>query len=386
LRSHRCLRPLYLLWIFGAPALGQTDAGRRPTPAALQSLNPEIGVVGDVVGRASELPPPAGEEDGGIDRFSFREAEIVFGSFVDPFARADFAFVFSDAGESPEIEEGFITLFHLPLGLRGRAGKFRSKIGRANLMDLNALPFVTEPEVIGRYFGEEGFSRTGIQLGRLIPAGPLFLELTGELLDGGRDEEEPLAISSDRSAPTYVAHLRGYGDFTSRSNLEVGLTWVLAGDNRLLEEDPLTGETVPGDPYGTSIYGTDLSYRYRRNRFRALLLRFEGYRVNRDLAGFHAAGTARQDGFYAHSDLRFHPRWSAGLRYDRVEPLSFDVPEPDRARDDVQGYAAYATFEQSEFARIRVQYQRTDEIDGFENDELFLQVRFQIGIDRHGLQ
>jgi hypothetical protein len=70
-----------------APALPLAPAAGKPPASGLSALNPEIGVVGDVVGTATT--ENAGLE--GRDQFTFRELEVIFGGYVDPFSRADFA-------------------------------------------------------------------------------------------------------------------------------------------------------------------------------------------------------------------------------------------------------------------------------------------------------
>ncbi len=350
-----------------AQAQNQSSAGKK----GLSGFNPEIGVVADIVGRASEEEPddPFGDDEG-IDRFSFREAQLVFGAFVDPFMRADFAFVFSDSKDS-EIEEAYLSFLALPGRIRSRVGKFRSKIGKVNLKDLNALQFVNEPLVIQEYLGKEGMSLTGLNASRIFGLGPVALELTGEFFEGGQD----VLFSGVRGEPIYVGHLKGYVDFTPRSNFEVGLSYVNGDRNLAADGDPV-------DLRPTDLMGIDLTYKWKRSSTLKVWLTGEGYRVDRDRrSGDPLAPDA--DGGFLNADVRFAPRWSAGARYDRVEPLDLD---PAARYDDRAGYAVYATFHQSEFARIRLQYQLTREPDGFRNDEVYLQFRAQIGVDRHGLQ
>lgn len=68
-------------------------AAASPPSGALAALNPQIGVVGDVVGNVST---ENAEGVAGTDQFTFRELEIVFGGFVDPYSRADFAVVLNE--------------------------------------------------------------------------------------------------------------------------------------------------------------------------------------------------------------------------------------------------------------------------------------------------
>lgn len=370
---------LFVLLVLGGadPARAQTAESRGPGATGLSAFNPEIGVVADVVGRLSEEEPedPFGEDEG-IDRLSFREAEIVFGAFVDPFTRGDFAFVFSDS-EDPEIEEAYISFLGIPGRIRARVGKFRSKIGKMNLKDLNALPSVTEPLVIQEYLGEEGMSLTGVNVSRIFGAGPLALEASAEVLEGGQN----VTFSGVRSEPIYVGRFRGFVDFTPRANFEVGLDYARGKRHADPAFDP---EVDPIVLRRAEIRGVDVTYKWKRSTSAAVMVTGEAYRVERPTeAGDPNAPDVR--GGFLHADVRFAPRWSAGGRYDRVEPL--DLPQdPTLPHDDRAGYAAFATYHQSEFMYIRLQYQLAREPDGFRNDEFFVQFRAQIGVDRHGLQ
>jgi len=372
---------LILLWPAGGLQAQQKES-RAPNPG-LSAFNPEIGVVVDVIGRLSEAEPedPFGADEG-IDRFSFREAELVFGAFVDPYTRADIAFVFSDS-EDAEIEEAYISFLRIPGRIRARVGKFRSKIGKMNLKDLNALPTVTEPLVIQEYLGEEGLALTGAHVSRLFGVGPLALEASGEILDGGQEA----LFSGVRGEPIWVGHLRGFADLTPRANLEVGLNYVRGERHADPAFDPDCDTTLlPGCDTivlrHAEIEGVDLSYRWKRTTASAVAVTAEAYRVDRHRQTGDPSAPRVQGGFL-HADVRFAPRWSAGARYDRVEPLAQDSTLP---HDDRAGYAVYTTNHLSEFSLIRLQYQRTREPDGFRNDEFFVQFRAQIGVDRHGLQ
>jgi hypothetical protein len=363
---------VWLLVLAAAPpVLAQSSSGRQGAAAGLSAFNPEIGVVGDIVGRLSEESPddPFGEDEG-IDRLAFREAEIVFGAFVDPFMRGDFAFVFSDS-EDAEIEEAYLSFFNIPGRIRARVGKFRSKIGKVNLKDLNALPTVTEPLVIQEYLGEEGQSLTGINVRRAFGLGPLSLEASGELLEGGQD----VLFSGVRGEPILIGHLSGFADFTPQASFELGLNYV-RGKHDADALDPIALRRA-------ELKGVDVTYRWRGAASRAVTVTGEAYRATRDSEAGDPAEFADVEGGFLHADVRLAPRWSVGGRYDRVEPLEQDPTLP---HDDRAGYAAHATWHQSEFALIRVQYQLTREPDGFRNDEFFVQFRAQIGVDRHGLQ
>lgn len=342
-----------------APAT-PSPGGRQPASAGGHLARmPQIGVVGDIVYTGTERS----EDADGNDRFRFRELELVLGDFVDPYTRFDAAVVWSE-GEEVEIEEAFVTHFGLPYGLGMRLGKFRPRIGRINLKDLNALPFVNEPLVISEYFGAEGFAATGLELSRFLPnPWDLFVEGSLAIVDGGND----VSFGGNSRRPILVGHLRSFFDFSDRLGLQLALTGML-------------GSTDVDRTMEAFIGGASMSWHYQPREFLRLTWLTEAYGQDRRQ---EAPGIEPNPlGFFSNLDLRFHPRWSVGARYDFVEPLGLARDDGDRS----QAIAGYLTFHQSEFALFRLQLQHSEFASGRDDDAIFLQTRVQIGVDRHALQ
>lgn len=332
-----------------------------------QSVNPEIGVVADIVGKSTQ----SNRDAAGNDRISFREAEIVFGGFIDPFARYDLAVTFSDA-EKPAIEEGFLTFFGLPLNSKFRIGQYRNKIGKINLIDRNALPFVNEPLVVENFFGPEGFINTGAQITSFIPNPVLpFFELTAEVIDGGNDQ----SFSGNKRFPGFVAHARTFLDLTDFSNLEIGLSNVLGTRTVKGSNGKRRGPLA-------NILGGDVTFRRKVTVSDDFKWVTEWYTNFRGREGTFF-------GIYTYPSYRFHPHWEAGLRLDWVRGIKLRGKE---AFDEITSrpgrniaVAPVLTYHLSEFNRIRFQYQHTD-LRGKKDNAFFLQFRAQIGTDRHALQ
>ncbi|MDP3940275.1 MAG: hypothetical protein Q8R92_19340, partial [Deltaproteobacteria bacterium] len=376
-----------------------------PPPASgLASLNPEIGVVGDVVGNATT------ENSGlaGSDQFSFRELELVFGGYVDPYSRADFAVVLNE-DEGIEIEEAFLTRFDIPYALKGQVGKFRSKFGKLNLVDLNALPMVTEPLVIQDFLGPEGFSHTGVRLQRLIP-NPWdgFLEGTIEFVNGGDPEDECRIFCAGKNRPVVNTHLKSYFDLDDSTGLELGGS-LMAGPSQedsdryahLAGVDLTLTRFMPGSK--KLLWQSEFMYASRRSNTNISLMDVLGVESPEEVASLlgelddaeiadllvdleRSRWGSGQDGWglYSLVDYRFHPKWSAGTRFDYVQPIDGTF-----AGDQAWAAATWLTFHQSEMMLVRLQYQHTefdrpfflDDLMDSHRDDLFLQVRFQIGVD-----
>ena len=62
-----------------------------------------------------------------------------------------------------------------------------------------------------------------ISVARLLPAGPLFLEATGQVFRG--DSGDDLFKTSTRGDLSYVGHLRAYHDITESTNVDLGASY-----------------------------------------------------------------------------------------------------------------------------------------------------------------
>ena len=71
------------------------------------------------------------------------------------------------------------------------------------------------------------------------------------------------------------------------------------------------------------------------------------------------------------------------MRYDWLEPVSYDHEIGEKKEKAVTGYL---TFYQSEFARWRAQYQYAETADGKDDNRVMLQGVFAIGTHKHAIQ
>ena len=319
-------------------------------------FNPDMAVIGDFLGAAGRNkvnPDPA---------FAMHESEAAFQAFVDPYARADFFISFGEEGVG--LEEGFLTFTSLPGGFLTKVGKMRAAFGKVNTLHNHVLPWTDRPIVTSNLVGgEDGIDDAGISVARLIPAGPVFLEVTGEIFRG--DSGESLYKTSERSDLSYVGHLRAYHDITESSNLDVGASYSYGHNPAGIVKDVDIGR------FTTKLFGTDVTLRWRPLR-RAIYHQFVGRTEiiwsNRDQFG----GRQRSMGYYASGEYQFARRWFVGGRYDRS----------DRADDASlldKGGSAVLTYWPSEFSQVRGQYRRTDYADGPAANELLFQFQFSIG-------
>jgi hypothetical protein len=351
--------------------------------AGLQNINPEIGMTGTVETKLTELT-----EDGeGNDTIALKELELNVAQYVDPYSRLDAIIAFNDNIEEQnvDIEEAYYSHYGLPFGFRGQIGKFRAKIGKQNLQHLHALKNSDYALVIRDFFGEEGLSSSGARLVHDIPLpGDIPLELTGEILRGNNGN----SFSGVSRSPIFNTHIKTAFEMGDDANLELGWTTLFGDENppQFSSVDGDTGEefntrTAEGrDKYGVKVYGADATLTMNLPEGRTALFQNELYFQNR---GSLVHANDNPWGFYSLLDYRFHPRFSAGTRFDYLEPL--DVTGQHHS---TYGVSPYLTFHQSEFADFKLQYSHTEPADGSRrsNNEVFLTANFLIGSHKHPVQ
>jgi len=352
----------------GAPQAAATPAEATPAQAAplpavgqggalanSKVFNPDMAVIGDFLGAAGRNevnPNPALE---------MHESEASFQAVVDPYGRADFFVSFGEEGV--ELEEGFLTLTELPGKLLTRVGRMRAAFGKVNGLHNHVLPWTDRPLVINNLVGgEEGIDDAGISVARLIPAGTLFLEATGQVFRGDSGE---LFRSSKRGDLTYVGHLRAYHDISESTNVDLGVSYSSGHNPAGIVSDVDLGR------FTTKLFGADMTLRWRPLT-RAIYHQFVGRSeiIWSDRGQF--GGRQRSMGYYASGDYQFARRWFVGGRYDRSERAD------DAALLD-KGASAVLTYWPSEFSQVRGQYRHIDYADGPAANELLFQFQFSIG-------
>jgi hypothetical protein len=337
-----------------APVPSSSAAGRG-------GFTPDIGAVVDITGSLSESK----DDEEGNDRISVRELELIISHDIDPYARFDSTITFSDF-EDVDIEEAYVTYWEVPGGFQLRAGRLRPKIGKQSAIHRDQLDTVDSPLVIQRYLGVEGLFRTGLEVSHSLPqfAKPLTQEVTAGILEGGVGEDGTL-FGETRRHPTFYTHLKNFFDIGDTTGLEVGGTYLLGSSDE--------------DTYDVQALGADLTLGHFFTPIRKLKWQSEVY------AQFRGDSAVNDNpvGFYSLLDLRVSVRWGFGLRYDWVQLVN---AEETTGEDLEQAYSVYATFFQSEFARIRLQYQLADLAGSGQDNRLFLQSTFAVGAHKHKLQ
>ncbi|MBI4971991.1 MAG: hypothetical protein HZC17_09210 [Candidatus Omnitrophica bacterium] len=347
-----------------------------------QGFNPDIGVVGVVQGNVSRNNT---EDADGNDTIAMKELELNFGSYVDPYSRFDAVLSFNDALEEQnvEIEEAYYTRWGLPLGFTGKAGKFRAKIGKQNLLHLEQLDTVDYPVVIRDFFGEEGLASSGVRLTNQIPnPWDIPLEISGELLRGNNGN----SFSGISRRPILDTHLKTFFELSDVMNLELGGTAMFGDENIPRSMIDSTGaevfvrSTKGGDRYGVHVLGWDATLIRNMSEGRTLKVQSEFYLEDRTKL---VVPNSTPWGLYTLIDYRFSPSWSVGIRFDYLDPLEM----ADKGFRS-SAISPYITLWQSEFANFVLQYTHSEPFlpNQRSDDAVYLKANITIGIDKHPVQ
>jgi hypothetical protein len=355
-----------LLGELGAPDSAAPGRAETAPGGSAGSLNPDLSLIADFLVDLS--PDEATLEDG--ERYQLREVEIGIQGAVDPYFRYD-AFL-GLHGDGIEVEEAYATTLSLPASLQARLGKFLMPFGKVNLTHRPELPMFDYPLVHREFFGEEGFSSTGVW-GSWIGA-PLgfYQELSIVGAEGmephAHGEEEPAAadgedhggsLADDLGDRLWLAHVKNSLDLSPASNLEVGASWATS----IVEGEATRART--------NLYGLDATFRWKPPQFakyRSAILQAEA--IWRDEAGI---GETRAGGF-AYAQWQLARRWHVGARADWVEP-----PEDEGT---LAGGQLLVKWFPTEFSQLRLAYERQDPEEGEALDRLIFQTTFALGPHR----
>ena len=333
------------------------SASQDPAPAAQampagggRVFNPDMSVIANFLGIAGKNPVNTSPA------LSLSEVEIAMQAVVDPYAKADFYLAAGPEGVG--IEEGFITFTALPADFQMKVGKLHAQFGKVNTLHTHALPYADRPLVnMNLVGGDEGLTDSGISVSKLIPAGGLFLEATGEVYAG----TSAVFTSPQRSKLNYVGRLRTYRDITEGSNIDIGASAAF-------------GPTAVGPESNLTLYGIDATFRYRPLR-RAIYHRFQARTElvwSRQDAAVTTALPQKAFGWYGLMEYQFGRLWYIGGRADR-SGRALDATLTD------SGMSAFLTYWPSEFSQIRGQFRRTRYAEGVTGNEVLFQLNFSIG-------
>jgi hypothetical protein len=358
----------------GAPAAATTPPPLPPPeapPAAAPAvaapvrsqnlLNPAISAVFQAIGDTSVVRKR--EQNG----FDLSEGELALQSVVDPYAKMDL-FLSFPAGDTPEVEEGYVSTLSLPGSLQLKGGRFKSAFGKWNTLHTHAFFTVDRPDVLVQFFGEESLTNDGLSLSYLVPnPWGLYMEAVSEV----GTAREGTSFNSERRALTYLEHVSAFFNTSADSTLELGLSASRGrtGPGGVLQQalaDPNVPATLaPQQALASAVQGADITYKWKPralNVYKSFLWQTEILRSHRDVetltpAVTLAPGAVTSLGGYTYLETQLAKRWRFGVRGDLT-----GLPDSERARE--WGASGVVRFQPSEFQELRFQIEhirRNDE-------------------------
>ena len=322
------------------------------------SFTPDIGVNALLLYQNSNR----GNESYAADRngATMQEAEIQFASDVDPYWR--FVSLFSlhqevnvDLTTTPptrtaeyvfEPEELYAESLDLP-SVTLRVGKFKAAFGKHNGLHTHAFAFIDAPLANQVLLGNEGLNDVGISAATLLPVS-WFSEVTVQAFSG---QGEGLDYFHGSSANDFVPllHLKNLWDLTDDFTFEFGASGATGGNSASKK---------------TNLYGTDLTFKWRGSRSRALIWSTEYIGRERN-----EATDERAKGVASWVQYQFAQRWWAQVRGEYLEVNA----------DFQRKQSVLVGFVPSEFSAIRLQYDRLNDGAADPEQKLMLQLNYSIG-------
>ncbi len=322
---------------------------------------------------------------------SLGESELNLSANVDDkfYGHITAAFVQEGGEDKVEVEEAFVRTTGgglLPRGLTAKAGRAFWTLGYLNEHHSHYDDFGDRP-LPYRAFLNKTFNDDGLELSYVLPT-DLYTEIGGGVFRG---DDFPGGTANGEGAGSYSAFARLGGDIGDNQSWRVGASW-LGSESKGRSTNEGTVNFI-GD---TDLYIADLRYTWSptgNSKQQELMLQGEYFLRNED--GTYAdtgAGTGlvnfddSSSGWYAQSVYKFKQQWRVGYRYTRLDAP--DVPTGligsalDSKGHDPYINSAMIDWTNSEFSRLRFQYNR-DNVVANQTDNQFM-LQYIISIGAHG--
>jgi len=365
----------------GAAAPSQEPQDFVGRQRSLQSLNPEISLNADVYAHMAD-------DDRDVDNFIPREFEISIISALDPYSRAAVFLSqetpggeiepFADDEEEEEeegggfgAEEGYVEWVGLPAGFGLKFGRFFQRFGTLNRWHSHALPFQSRSLPHLAFIGEGALGQTGLSLTWLAPFGGEAKGTYEATVEVTRSSNG--ALFGESAGVSVLGHVNAFWTLGRSTDFDLALSWI-GGD--------FENET---EAFRRNLFTAEAALNWappERSRETGLSVR-GGYLHLNGLnapevappAGMEAPGDAT--GFWSMAELRLTRNWLVGARFDRTQ---------NPADPDVTQWLASPTLTwwQSEFVRLRAEYDFLSGLEGGDGSGRFLlRATFAMGPHKH---
>lgn len=382
----------------------ETASGGKEVPASSDrkifgnEFNPSIGVIlngqyGTFSNNDSEINGFGVGEEGerGGEGFGLGETELNFSANVDDILYGSVtAALVDEDGIEVELEEAYIETLAgagLPQGASIKAGRAFWNLGYLNEHHTHTDDFADRP-LPYRVYLNKAYNDDGAQLSYVLPTEDIYSEIGGGLFAGN---DNPFGDSDGEGISAWTAYARIGGDIGNDTSWRLGAS-TLQGEagERATNEDAVT---FSGD---SDLYIADARLIYAptgNNADQEVIL--QGEYFYRDEDGVYNdtdAGTGAiayddsTSGFYGQAVYKFAPQWRVGARYSQLfssdTPLGLAGSALDADGFDPKTYTAMVDWTNSEFSRVRLQY-NNEELSSGQNDNQFL-VQYIVSLGAHG--
>lgn len=352
------------------PVGGDVEAGVTTGAAG---FNPDISVVGEVIGTAGGKNPLYGVERHNVLN---RHIELGFSQRVAPSARAVVKLAYDggaghleevagrrrqddeeehdehghEHGEGVELEEGYLQFDRLVPRMQFRVGRERVPLLTYNLLDGHELPSINRPLSVQRFFSDHGLVEDGIRWSYLLP--------------GRTYTNFDLAVYSGRNETAFDGNASG--DFAYFGRLNGFLDWAEGRQELAWSAGALFGPHR--DNLDATVYGAELGYQWLPSQFERWTARAGA------LWGKVKGGDYRQ-GYHLHLAHRWdrYAIHEVGVLFDHSESLLRGIDDP------VDSISVYYSRALTERIRPQIEYVHTFQNGRPDTDGLFFRLSYAMG-------
>ncbi len=331
------------------------------------------------------------DKDAGLptEGLSLDETELAISANIDDKYYGFVAASIDQTGNdtSLDLEEGYVETLALPKGLKIKAGRFLSDVGYLNPIHSHAWDFDDAPLAYTAMLNGT-YKDTGLQLKWVAPT-TLFVELGTELMRG---DSFPAAGAAHGGvgASTLFVHIGG--DVGATSSWRAGLSRLSADASERSSVFALGTAAFTGN---SDLTIADFIWKWAKNgNPRDLYYTVQAEYLHRSESGTLAVTTTTaanvglydgtQNGFYVQGVYQFRPRWRVGMRYDRLEAsnnVAIVGPNPLATTHDPSRVSVMSDFSNSEFSRLRLQFNRDRSAPAADNQIVF---QYLMSLGAHG--
>ncbi len=359
------------------------------------SFNPSIGLI--LNGKYSSFSErnsvikgfgTLGEGARGEEGLKLGESELNLSANVDDKFRAKLtaSFVNEDGKDAIEIEESFVQTLSgtgLPKGMGVKAGRALWTLGYLNEKHAHTDDFADRP-LPYRVFLNNAYNDDGAEVSYVLPT-DFYSEIGGGVFRG---DDYPFGTAGGSGKGAWSSFARVGGDIGADQTWRFG-GYALSGDTA----ERKSNEDVVKFTGKTDLYATDLRYTWAPTgnaHEKELLLQGE-YFLRKESGTYKdtdaSTGAVNFDGsasgWYAQGVYKFDPQWRVGYRYSQLQ--SPDTPAGlvgsilDAGGHNPDAHALMLDWTNSEFSRIRLQFNHEKPGQGRDDNQIMLQYIMSIG-------